>query len=252
MDRADRLALELKRARELQSVFLPRTLPPVPGIRTAVLCEPAFELTGDFYDCVPLRMLEVGLFMADVRGKGIAGAMVQAMVRALFHVEAPKHESPTPVLRSLNRLMHTDLEPEGFVTALYAILSLERRELRVVRGGHEPLLIAHPQGGVQRLEPDGMGLGMDGGDVFDQVLAEQVAPIEPGTLLALYTDGLVDTLSPDGEPFGPERLERLIDRPGATVEQIREAVAEALTGHRGDRDWVDDVTLLLVRVVETA
>ena len=111
MDDTQRLALELKRARDLQAAFLRRDLPPVPGIETAVICEPAFELTGDFFDCTPLALYEVGLFIADVRGKGIAAAIVQGMVRALFHAEAPKHDTPGPVLRALNHLMYQDLEP---------------------------------------------------------------------------------------------------------------------------------------------
>ena len=221
----------------------------MPGVQTAVLCEAAFELTGDFYDCLPLRMYEVGLFVADVRGKGIAGAMVQAMVRALFHAEAPKHETPTPVLRAMNRLMHRDLEPESFLTALYVVVNLERRQARVVRAGHEPLLIARPGLGVERVEPDGMALGMDAGELFDDVLTEQIVETPPGSLLALYSDGVVDTLSPSGEPFGIERLEALMQDPEQPAEMVRDAMRRALVNHRGAAEWVDDITLLVARVL---
>lgn len=251
MDNEQRLALELKRARDLQAAFLPHQLPAMPGIETAVVCEPAFELTGDFFECVPLAMYEVGIFIADVRGKGIAAAIVQGMLRALFHAEAPKHDSPTPVLRTINRLMYRDLEPESFLTAMYGVLNLERQELRVVRAGHEPLILAHPEGGVTHVEPDGMGLGMDGGDVFDDVLQEQTVEVPPGSLLALYTDGLVDTTDAAGEPFGIDRLVPLLDQPHAPVETIAEEVAAAVEAHRGGADPMDDVTMLLVRITGT-
>ncbi len=250
MDYEQRLALELKRARDLQAAFLPTQLPTVPGIETAVLSEPAFELTGDFFECMPLAMYEVGLFIADVRGKGIAAAIVQGMLRALFHAEAPKHDSPTPVLRAINRLMFRDLEPESFLTAMYAVLNLERQELRLVRAGHEPLLIAHPGGGVSRIEPDGMGLGMDAGDLFDSVLEETTVEAPPGSLLAFYTDGVVDMTNDAGDPFGVERLTALLDRPGAAVQEIGRDIVEAVETHRGDAERFDDITMLLVRITD--
>lgn len=249
MDYQQRLALELRRARDLQAAFLPQHLPAVPGIETAVLCEPAFELTGDFYDCVPLALYDVGLFIADVRGKGIAAAIVQGMVRALFHAEAPKHESPTPVLRALNRLMYRDLEPESFLTAMYVVLNLERRQLRVGRAGHEPLVITAPEGGVRRVEPDGMGLGMVDGDTFDAVLEETVVEAAPGSLLTLYSDGVTDLEDPEGVPFGFERLCGVLDQPGATASAVAADLHRALTLHRGAAEPTDDVTALLVRIL---
>ena len=127
-----------------------------------------------------------------------------ALTRSLLLAEARRELSPARVLRGVHRLLLELGDPDMFVTVFYAVLDTNEQTLTYARAGHEePLLVR--DGGVHRLRGAGRFLGLL--DAAELPLDEAVVPLLPGDRLVLYTDGLTDALSPDGLPYGLERLE---------------------------------------------
>ncbi|MFM8320176.1 MAG: SpoIIE family protein phosphatase, partial [Chloroflexota bacterium] len=195
----ERLERELELAHELQQSFLPAEFPSLAGFACAARSRPARQVGGDFYDVIDLGERQVGLVMADVSDKGITAALFMALSRSLIRAEARRGRSPCEVLGSVNRLLIEISPTTMFVTVFYGLLDLNTHRLRYVRAGHDrPLLFRAAQGCCDFLNARGMMLGL----MEPIELEEMEAQLAPGDQLVLYTDGVTDANSPQGEFFG--------------------------------------------------
>jgi sigma-B regulation protein RsbU (phosphoserine phosphatase) len=217
----ERLERELELARELQQSILPSTFPHIPGFTCAASSRPARQVGGDFYDVIPLRHGRVGLVIADVSDKGMPAALYMALTRSLIRAEAKRSPSPRQVLLRTHKLLlemsrpavvhgrHEHARASMFFTAFYAVLdpAPEGGILRYARAGHErPLLLNPATRECRFLDARGMLLG----SIENVHLEEATVPIQPGEVLVLYTDGITEANSPDGEFFGEERLREAV------------------------------------------
>ena len=237
-------------AAEIQAAFLPRTLPPVPGFDCAAVNRPAREVGGDLHDLIPLSAGRLALVCADVSGKGMPAALFMALIRTQLRSAAPRYASPAKVVRTANEACCEDAGERGtFVTTFYGVLRPGARTLRYVNAGHNPpLLLRASTGTFETLEPTGPALGL----VCDAAFSEAEVAIEPGDLLVLYTDGVIDAIDGADTEFGEERfratVQSLRDAPaGAIVEGILAAVGT----HAGGAPQFDDITLVVVRATGT-
>ncbi len=199
----ERLEHELDLARKLQQSILPQEFPELPGFHFAARSRAARQVGGDFYDVIPLGDGRVGLVMADVSDKGMAAALYMALTRSLVHAEAKRSSSPRQVLLSVHRLLLEMSQADMFVTVFYGVLDPAQGTLRYARAGHDrPLLYSPNNGGCRFLAARGMLLGL-----WEEVTLEEAqVDLHPGDLLVLYSDGITDASSRDGEFFGGERL----------------------------------------------
>lgn len=135
-----------------------------------------------------------------------------------------------------------------FVTVFYGIVDTRTKELTYARAGHEkPFLLR--AGGVQRLEGKGGFLGLL--ESQEMALSEETIKLKANDRLVLYTDGLVDALSPEQEPFGVERFERLIaSHAQLTADEMCTKAFDELTAYRGTSEQFDDMAILVVEVKE--
>ncbi len=200
-------------ARVLQRSLLPPHLPEIPGVEVGaeyLSVGEANEVGGDFYDLI--NTVEDGwvCVVGDARGKGAEAAAVTALVRYTIRAVTLKSDRPSEVLAALNEAMLQQLPEDRFCTV--ACVRLEPEDgspgvgADVSRAGHPPPLVVRADGSVEEVGPSGKVLG-----VFpDAELQDTPLRLMPGEVLVLYTDGVTEARSPDGEFFGEERLLDLI------------------------------------------
>ncbi|WP_146228468.1 SpoIIE family protein phosphatase [Streptomyces sp. CG 926] len=242
LDRARLYDATHQLARSLQTGLLPHTLPRVPGLDVAARYLPAaygLEIGGDFYDLIRIDDTTVAAAIGDVQGHNVNAAALMGQVRTAVHAGAGA--PPEEVLARTNRLV-TDLEPGLFTSCLYAHIDLAGHTLRVASAGHPPPLLRHPGGATEMLDlPTGLLLGIEPGATYTAV----EIPFSPGSLLALYTDGLVEAPDRDIED-AIGAVESLI---GDAPERhpLGELADELIEHAHRDGPRPDDIALLLLR-----
>ncbi|HWQ47117.1 MAG TPA: GAF domain-containing protein [Longilinea sp.] len=239
------LEREVEVARSIQRTFLPSTLPKAPGWELDIRWTPARQVGGDFYDVFRLPRNRIGLVIADVSDKGVPAALYMTVARTLIHAFAQNSDSPKRVLDRVNQLLVKDTPNGLFVTAVYAILDTQTGLLTYTNAGHNlPLLIRPAAKEVISLHKGGIALGV----VPSADLLDHVFQMEHGDSLFLYTDGVTETFSPDGENFGEERLTKaLLNVKGKNICQIMELVETKVADFRRGGVLTDDLTLLAVQ-----
>jgi len=240
-------------ARVLQRSLLPPHLPEIPGVEVGaeyLSVGEANEVGGDFYDLInTVEDVWVGV-IGDARGKGAEAAAVTALVRYTIRAVTLKDDRPAEVLAALNEAMLQQLPEDRFCTV--ACVRLEPGDgspgvgVGVSRAGHPPPLVVCADGSVEEVGCSGKVLG-----VFpDAELHDTPLRLMPGEALVLYTDGVTEARSPEGEFFGEERLRVLLRScsgcdAGAFAGRIKDVVLEFQEGSPRD-----DLAILVLRARE--
>jgi serine phosphatase RsbU (regulator of sigma subunit) len=240
----ERLERELQVARDIQMSVLPHQLPQLPGYDFGAQLVPARAVGGDFYDLIQLTDDEVAVLVGDVTGKGVPAAIVMAQIHALLHAGAHLFPDPIGILRWVNDQLLESGESTLFATVLYGILDRRTGQFAFVRAGHEPPILALTSGRTQVVP---WSVGQPLGLLEDPDLEEQRITIPPGASLLIYSDGVSDTSSPDGERFGREALaEHFGVLYGSPAQVVCDRLWEELVSFQRDDPQFDDVTLVAV------
>ena len=241
----EKVSKELAIARKVQRTFLPPQVPDIPGWQVAVTLEPAREMSGDFYDFIPLANGRIGLVIADVADKGMGSALYMALSRTLIRTFAPDFDTaPEQALCAANRRVLADSSSDLFVTVFYAILDPASGMLTYCNAGHNPpFLYSGNGGGMQQLTRTAIPIG-----VLEEPAWEQgCIQIEPGDLLVMYTDGVTEAEDEDDNFFGEARLQAVAEANlGRSVDIIEGKVVTAVLDFVGDAPQFDDITLMLL------
>ncbi|MCS0605433.1 SpoIIE family protein phosphatase [Streptomyces sp. LP11] len=242
LERARLYDAKLRLAHGLQQALLPHSLPALPGIEAAARYLPAthgMEIGGDFYDLVPARPLAAAV-IGDVQGHNVTAAALMGQIRTGVRAYTTVGQAPHEVMSSTNRLL-TDLGSELFASCLYLRLDPARGRAVMARAGHPPPLLRRPDGRVRVLDlAGGPLLGIDAAAVYPTT---EVA-LAPGSVLVLYTDGLVESPGVDIED-ALVNLGGLLSEAG---DQPLESLADEILRHSAAaRERLDDVAVLLLR-----
>ncbi|MFF8726764.1 SpoIIE family protein phosphatase [Streptomyces sp. NPDC015171] len=223
----------------LQRTLLPRRLPRLPGAVAVARYLPAtagLEVGGDWYDVIPLADHHVALVIGDVQGHNAGAATLMGQMRTALRAYATEGHAPDVVVAHANRLL-LEMETDLFATCAYVDVDMEQGTAWCVRAGHLQPVLRHPDGSTEIVQAEG------GPPLGVQARAEfPMTPLRlrPGTVVALTTDGLVESAESDLDE-GMERLAR--DLAAADPAHLGLVADAVLTGaHRGD-----DVALLLMR-----
>jgi serine phosphatase RsbU (regulator of sigma subunit) len=238
------LEQELSFAREIQTSFLPKTSPQVPGWSIAGVWQAARQVGGDFYDFIPISTGEWGVVIADVADKGVPAALFMVMSRTLMRATAFSGRAPAEALARVNHLIQSDSASDLFVTVIYAVLNPRDGRVRFSNAGHNPPLFCTAAGEVCVCQSKGMALG-----VLPKVTLEAHAlTLEPGDVLLLYTDGLTDALNVEGHEFGLERLRAaLAANRHHDAKGIADALMRSVSDFAGDEPPFDDETIVVIK-----
>ncbi|MEV1063575.1 SpoIIE family protein phosphatase [Streptomyces sp. NPDC050263] len=223
----------------LQRQLLPRRLPRLAGAVAVARYLPAtagLDVGGDWYDVIPLPDHHVALVIGDVQGHSAAAATLMGQMRTALRAYAAEGHPPDVVVSHANRLL-LELETDLFVTCCFVDVDMEEGTAWCVRAGHPPPVLRHPDGSTDIAETDG---GPPLGVLTQAEFPMTPLRLAPGTVIALTTDGLVESADLDIDT-GLDRLARALS---AADPAHLGLVADNLLGHahRGD-----DVALLLIR-----
>ncbi|MEV5438345.1 SpoIIE family protein phosphatase [Streptomyces sp. NPDC052682] len=223
----------------LQRQLLPRRLPRLPGAKAVARYLPStagLELGGDWYDVIPLPENHVALVIGDVQGHSAGAATLMGQMRTALRAYAAEGHPPDVVVSRANRLL-LDMETDLFATCVYVDVDLEEGSAWCVRAGHLPPVLRHPDGSTRVAETEG---GPPLGVVRQADFPMSPLRLQPGTVLALTTDGLVESAGTDIDE-GMARLERELS--GSDPGRLG-LVADALLD---SAPRSDDIALLLMR-----
>ncbi len=266
---------EMERGREMQANFLPSKLPHRDGWEFAAFFKPARQVSGDFYDAFDLPGDSVGLVIADVCDKGVGAALFMALFRSLIRIfsgqtslnglscqytdvaaanPAENTEDITSNSFQFNPLKavqltndyivqnHEDLAM--FATLFFGVLDPVTGDLAYINGGHDPLYILNPSGGVrEHLGPTGPAVGVQP----DVILDIRQARINPGEILFGYTDGVTEARAKDGSFYSEKRLLAFLKTGAASSGQLLDRLSAEVENHMGGTEQFDDITMLAVK-----
>jgi sigma-B regulation protein RsbU (phosphoserine phosphatase) len=243
---AHRSALqEMDLAKQVQARLLVQEPPILETASCAGRCIQARAVGGDYYDFIDLGARRVALALADISGKGFPAALLMASLQASLRSRLAADRLDLPVqLTSVNRLLHRSSEANRFATLFLGIYDDSARKLRYVNCGHNPPILLRADGRVERLPPTATALGL-----FEDWSCETAdVSLQSGDLLVIFSDGVSEAWSDEGEEFGEERIvDALRAARDAPVADLVDAVLDVVTRFSG-AEQEDDQTLVIARV----
>ncbi|MEU9994104.1 SpoIIE family protein phosphatase [Streptomyces sp. NPDC050848] len=241
LERARRYDSEAALARGLQDALLPARLPVIDHVDTVARYLPGtqgMDVGGDWYDVVETKRGLLALVCGDVQGHGVAAAATMGQLRSAVRAFALGGHAPEEVLKGTNRLL-IDLDPGQFASCCYVVLDPATGLAEAVRAGHPQPLLRHPDGTAEVLElAGGLVLGIDAEATYPVTKLQ----LDPGAVLALYTDGLVERPGRDIDE-GVEWLRRTFSGTGSIP--LTETADRLIRDPRQASDRPDDIALLL-------
>ncbi|GHH00463.1 SpoIIE family protein phosphatase [Streptomyces lanatus] len=224
----------------LQRQLLPRRLPRLPGAKAVARYLPTtagLEVGGDWYDVIPLPDNHVALVIGDVQGHSAAAATLMGQMRTALRAYAAEGHPPDVVVHHANRLL-MEMETDLFATCCYVDVDLEEGSAWYVRAGHIPPVLRHPDGRTEITETEGGGPPL--GVLRQADFPMSPLRLAPGTVLALTTDGLVESAEDDIDTGMDRFAHQLAQSDPAHLGLVADAL---LVGARRS----DDIALLLLR-----
>lgn len=246
---ADRLSLkrDLEVAREIQQAMLPDGTWSGPGVEAFGLTKPANTVGGDFYDILPQPDGTVIVALGDVAGKASPAALLMALLLAILRTLVDEG-MPLPALcKRLNLQVSRHAPASRFITLFLASFNPTSGRLSFVNAGQTPPLLRRQDGTIERLMSGGIALGMFEASTYE----EGEVQLNPGDALLMYSDGITEAESPDGQPFDEAGLERTLALHAGAYQAsaaatLGRAVFDAVERHRRDQRLADDLTVLVL------
>jgi sigma-B regulation protein RsbU (phosphoserine phosphatase) len=239
---------ELDLAKEIQSILVPSVLPHTDELDVAAYYLPYHEISGDYYDFIPLNESEFAFCIADVSGKGVAAALLMSNFQASLHAQIEQTNSLTELIIRLNKNVMETARGESFITFFIAKFNRLTQTLQYVNAGHYPPML-YMENTVTLLKSGGPALGM-----LPEIpyLKEGIIAISTPASILAYTDGITELENDKNEEFSIDRLTDLfisLANSGITAKQTNDKIAETLMAYKGRKEYMDDVTLLCCRIL---
>ena len=239
------LQREVEMARNIQSSFLPDTIPQPEGWEIGALWCPARGVAGDFYDFYRLPDGRLAVMIADVSGKGVPAALFMALSVTVLRFGVMMNLTPDEVARRANVMILDEQRSHMFATAFLAYLAQEGGALRYTLAGHNPpLLYRAKTGRCAYLPTGGVAIG-----IFPRV-AYTAHPLTLGAedVLVLYTDGITEAINAHEEEFGEERLRAAVaESAHLPAQELAQHILESVQRFTGEQELEDDATLVVLK-----
>jgi sigma-B regulation protein RsbU (phosphoserine phosphatase) len=242
----ERMEKELALARGIQRSLLPDTTPLVEGFDIAVLNEPCYAVGGDYYDFLTLGPHTLLVVIADVEGKGVSSALVMSNLQATLRALVLHLHSLDEIAESLNRMILNDTRSQKYLSIFMGLIDVRRRGLHYINCGHVPPVIIRPNQAPIALTDGGMVIGL-----FENARYERGhTKLQGSDVLILCTDGITESMDPQHEEYGAERLTRCVQ--GVAERKAGEIVSFVSTDvARFSRHGthLDDKVMIVIKVV---
>lgn len=249
LETADRVVMkrDLEIAREIQHWLVPNEAPKVPGLDIAFVTRPANTVAGDYYDVIPRgndgRQL---LVIADVAGKSMPAALLMATFQASLKTLSATSPDLVELVCGLNRYASDhSIRGSRFTTAFLAEFDPATRGLTFVNAGHNPPVRIRGLE-VEQLKTGGVPLGI----LKDANYEAGRTALQPGDVLVIYTDGVVEAENVAGQEFGDDHMLAAVRAvPGGSAQQIMQQLMAQIELFVGTAPQHDDITCMIVRCV---
>ena len=237
-----RMEQEMRIAAEIQQALLPKAGRSGVFFKAAAASLPCRSIGGDFYDYVDLSNGSLGFALGDVAGKGPPAALLSAMMQGIFAAQAASSDPPSQTVSRVNLALYRRGIESRFVTLMYGALYPDGR-LQYCNAGHNPPLVVGPTD-FRRLERGGPIVGLFEGATYE----EETVTLTVGDWLIVYSDGVSEALSAEGEEYGEARIltcvrKNLDMEPQALLESLFADVRDFARGAAQS----DDITAMVLR-----
>jgi phosphoserine phosphatase RsbU/P len=247
-----RMDSDLRLASEVQELFLTQHFPDCKGLDISAHYVPSAQVGGDFYDFKKLSTHRFAVSIADVSGKGVPASLLMALCQTNLRHYLTKSRHPSDVLKKLNSELENRIRDDMFITVFLAIIDTQDNTLTYSRAGHEPALLSvgsNPSK-VNKLDGNGMAVGMVPQEVFEEMIEDYSVEFTPGNTLTLYTDGITEAENQEQEEFGATRLKECLETSGGlTAGGLNSKILENMEKFATADSDRDDLTLLTVKRV---
>jgi sigma-B regulation protein RsbU (phosphoserine phosphatase) len=243
--REQRMEQDLKAARKLQRVLLPREARTLPGLKAAIRSRPAREISGDVYHFFEQGEDTALLAFGDVSGKGAAAALYGALISGLLHILGPEGRSPSELMKSLNEtLLERKVDAQYAALVIARWLARERKLIFCNAGAGTPLICR--SGNILRPHAEGVPIGL----LEDREYEEVEFRAEPGDTILFCSDGVEDQLNSAEQDYSRARVASFLQAHcGEEPQAIVDGVIQDLDTFREGVPITDDQTVVALQVL---
>lgn len=239
---------DLDLARKIQQGLLPKCIPNLNGLDICGEMIPAMQVGGDYYDLIKISDTKLFVAVGDVSGKGLSASLYMTKLQTMVQIATKISYSPKDILIEINKRLYESIERSWFITMTLALFDTETGTVKFCRAGHMPLLSAN-NGTVESIKTEGIGLGLEKGEVFEKTLQEVEIKTKPNQIFAFFSDGITEAMNENDEMFGEEKLNEIIkgkSNIGST--ELMNKVWSEVKNFRGAAQPNDDMTMVIVKV----
>ncbi len=239
------LEKELQIARQVQQSLIPSDLPRGDTIEFSTLFEPSAAIGGDYFDVLRLSDDSLAVVIADVSGHGLPTGLRMAMVKAALGILVSETDDPQEILERLDATVrsgdHGGDRSRFFVTATFARVDFRHGTIDLTNAGHPPTYLLR-DGEIEEILLPSSPLGGLG-----QNYASRRIDLEAGDVVIWLSDGMLEAVGDDGEPYGYDRLAATLAGPAPSPAAVRDRLVAAIDLHTGGRPAQDDRTLVVMQ-----
>ncbi|MCU0546632.1 MAG: SpoIIE family protein phosphatase [Oscillatoriaceae cyanobacterium Prado104] len=245
-----RLSAELDVVKKLQQMVLPKQseLDAIVGLDLAGYMEPADEVGGDYYDILQ-QDGQLKISIGDVTGHGLESGLLMIMAQTAVRTLQKMNETdPVKFLDVLNQTLYDNLQRmESDRNMTLAILDYAGGVLKL-SGQHEEAIVVRADGTLECIDTMDLGFPIGLVDEIGEFIAQTEVQLNPGDVVALYTDGIPEAFDINKKQYGLNRLrEAIVKNRHLSAQEIREAAIEDLQQYIGTQKVFDDITLVVMK-----
>jgi len=250
---------ELRIAALVQERLIPKKLPTDNWFEISTYAQAAKEVGGDFYDFLHLPGQRLAILIGDVSGKGVTAAFHTAQMKGIFHAlmqanplaknERSRYPDPHRFMVQTNEALTHCLERSSFITAAFYLIDYQAGGFSFARAGHCHTLYYHSiKEEVSYFRTEGLGLGIIRDASYEKYVKNQFWDYNPGDVMVIYTDGIVEARDGDGNEYGEERLREMLSNCFyQSAEEINNYIREDVQEFSRGLPLHDDQTLLVIK-----
>jgi len=240
-----RMEEDLRLAKEIQKNLLPSVYPSGDRFELVGYNLPSKEVGGDYYDFIPLPENRLGIAIGDISGKGIPAALLMSNLQAALRVSASQARTTEDVIQLVNQQISRTTAPEKFATFFYGVLDQKSLSLEYTNAGHNYPIHVSQSGNQKQLQKGGLIIGIYPNAHYETGRIQ----MQSGDVLIMYTDGLTESLNPEEDEYGEERLSGLLERIShLSAQQILDLILEEVVQFTKGQLYADDLTMVILKM----
>lgn len=247
--RHKRLNHQISLAKDIQNKLLPTQSSKIQNFNVASFVEACETISGDYFDLIPLSDTQMAIAIGDICGKGVPAALLSSTAQASIRAQVKYSTSPNQITENLNRLLIQSTDKSIFMTLFFGIVDSETNKLSFINAGHPPPILISQNGEMSELLGTAPPLGIMEDHVFD----ESTTDFNKGDVLIMYTDGFIESHSPEKQIYGRQRFTELVQSlfppkksSWVTINTVLDLIKKDIMDFTNGAKQTDDLTLLAV------